>query len=70
MRGDGMVEKGLKLVVAENRHQAYVNRGFALIDEGVMKRFGIKQGDIVEITGPRSTVRLRSMVSRMTVGSR
>lgn len=55
MRGDGMVERGLKLVVAENRHQAYVNRGFALIDEEVMKRFGIKQGNIVEITGPRST---------------
>ena len=55
MRGDGMVERGLKLVVAENRHQAYVNRGFALIDEGLMKRVGIKQGDIVEITGPRST---------------
>lgn len=55
MRGDGMVEKEPKLVVAENRHQAYVNRGFALIDEGVMKRFGIKQGNIVEITGPRST---------------
>ena len=50
-----MVEKELKLVVAENRHQAYVNRGFALIDEGVMKRIGIKQGDIIEITGPRST---------------
>jgi len=50
-----MVERGLKLVVAENRHQAYVNRGFALIDEEVMKRFGIKQGNIVEITGPRST---------------
>jgi transitional endoplasmic reticulum ATPase len=50
-----MAEKELKLVVAENRHQAYVNRGFALIDEGVMKRIGIKQGDIVEITGPRST---------------
>ncbi|GAI25360.1 unnamed protein product, partial [marine sediment metagenome] len=50
-----MAEKDLKLVVAENRHQAYVNRGFALIDEGVMKRIGIRQGDIVEMTGPRST---------------
>lgn len=50
-----MAEKELKLVVAENRHQAYVNRGFALIDEGVMKRISIRQGDIVEITGPRST---------------
>ncbi len=50
-----MAEKELKLVVAENRHQTYVNRGFALIDEGVMKRIGIKQGDIVEMTGPRST---------------
>jgi len=50
-----MAEKEIKLVVAENRHQSYVNRGFALIDEGVMKRIGIKQGDYVEITGSRST---------------
>ncbi|HID60842.1 MAG TPA: AAA family ATPase, partial [Hadesarchaea archaeon] len=50
-----MVEKGLKLTVAENRYQAYVNRGFALIDSGVMKQIGIKQGDYVEITGSRST---------------
>ncbi|MDI6642799.1 MAG: CDC48 family AAA ATPase [Candidatus Hodarchaeaceae archaeon] len=50
-----MAEKELKLVVAENRHHAYVNRGFALIDEGVMKRIGIRQGDYIEISGSRST---------------
>jgi transitional endoplasmic reticulum ATPase len=50
-----MAEKELKLVVAENRHQAYVNRGFALIDEGVMRRIGIRQGDYIEITGSRQT---------------
>ena len=50
-----MAEKELKLVVAENRHHAYVNRGMALIDEGVMKKVGLRQGDIVEIVGPRST---------------
>lgn len=50
-----MAEKELKLVVAENRHQSYVNRGFALIDDGVMKRIGIKQGDYVEINGSRTT---------------
>jgi transitional endoplasmic reticulum ATPase len=45
----------LRLVVAENRHHAYVNRGFALIDEGLMKRIGIKQGDYIQITGARKT---------------
>ncbi len=54
-RGDHMAEKELKLTVAENRHQAYVNRGLAMIDDGVMKKIGIKQGDYVEISGPRST---------------
>ena len=50
-----MAERELKLVVAENRHHSYVNRGMALIDEGVMKRIGLKQGDIVEIVGSRLT---------------
>jgi transitional endoplasmic reticulum ATPase len=50
-----MAEKELKLVVAENRHQSYVNRGFALIDDGVMRRIDIKQGDYVEISGSRTT---------------
>jgi len=50
-----MTEKELKLVVAENRYQNYVNRGFALLDESIMKKIGIKQGDYVEIAGPRST---------------
>jgi transitional endoplasmic reticulum ATPase len=50
-----MAEKELRLVVAENRHQSYVNRGFAMIDEGVMKRVGLRQGDYVEITGTRTT---------------
>ncbi|KUO42916.1 MAG: hypothetical protein APU95_00235 [Hadesarchaea archaeon YNP_N21] len=48
-------EKGIKLVVAENRHQAYVNRGLAMIDEGVMRKIGVKQGDIIEITGTKTT---------------
>ncbi len=50
-----MSEKELKLVVAENRYQNYVNRGFALIDESIMKKIGIKQGEYVEIVGGRST---------------
>ncbi len=50
-----MTDEEMKLVVAENRYQNYVNRGFALIDESLMKRIGIKQGDYVEITGSRST---------------
>ncbi len=50
-----MTEKEIKLVVAENRHQNYVNRGFALVDDALMKKIGIKQGDYVEIVGTRST---------------
>jgi transitional endoplasmic reticulum ATPase len=50
-----MAEKELKLVVAENRHQTYVNRGFALIDESAMRKIGIRQGDYIEITGTRQT---------------
>ena len=50
-----MAEKELKLEVAENRYQNYVNRGFALIDDSIMKKIGIKQGDYVEISGTRST---------------
>lgn len=50
-----MAEKEFKLTVAENRHQSYVNRGLAIIDEVVMKRVGIRQGDVVEITGSRTT---------------
>jgi transitional endoplasmic reticulum ATPase len=48
-------EKELKLVVAENRHHAYVNRGFALIDEGQMRQIGVKQGDYIQITGTKTT---------------
>ncbi|MEM2192337.1 MAG: AAA family ATPase, partial [Candidatus Hadarchaeales archaeon] len=50
-----MAEKELKLVVAENRHQAYVNRGFALIDEEQLKKIGAKPGDIIELTGQKTT---------------
>ncbi|MEM2878439.1 MAG: CDC48 family AAA ATPase [Candidatus Hadarchaeales archaeon] len=52
-----MTQKGkeLKLVVAENRHQTYVNRGFALIDDSLMKQIGIKQGDYIQITGTKTT---------------
>ncbi len=50
-----MAEKEFKLTVAENRHQSYVNRGLAIIDEVVMKRVGIRQGDVVEITGSHTT---------------
>lgn len=54
-RGTDMNENELKLVVAENRHHDHVNRGIALIDEGVMKRVGLKQGDIAGIFGSCST---------------
>jgi len=48
-------EKELKLVVAENRYHAYVNRGFALIDKALMRQIGVKQGDYIEITGTKAT---------------
>ncbi len=50
-----MAKKELKLTVAEARRQADVGRGLVRLDEGVMKKLGIKQGDIVEIKGTRLT---------------
>ncbi len=50
-----MAEKEMKMVVAENRHQEYVNRGFALVDESMLKKIGARQGDIIEITGTKTT---------------
>ncbi len=50
-----MAAKELKLVVAENPYQNFVNRGIALIGEDIMKRLGVKQGDYVEIQGSKST---------------
>ncbi len=50
-----MAEKEMKMVVAENRHQEYVNRGFVLVDESMLKKIGARQGDIIEITGTKTT---------------
>ena len=50
-----MVEKELKLTVAEARRQADVGRGVVRLDEGAMRKLDLKQGDIVEIVGTRST---------------
>jgi transitional endoplasmic reticulum ATPase len=50
-----MPAKELKLVVAENPYQNFVNRGIALIGEDIMRRLGIKQGDYVEIRGSKTT---------------
>jgi len=47
--------KLLKLTVAEARKQADVGRGIARLDEHVMKRLDIKQGDILEIGGTKTT---------------
>lgn len=50
-----MTKKELKLVVASNPYQSYVNRGLALIDESIMERLGVAPGDVVEIIGTKST---------------
>ncbi len=50
-----MAEKELKLIVAGNPYQEYVNRGLALIDETVMDRLSISPGDVVEVIGAKST---------------
>ncbi len=50
-----MAKEELKLTVAEARRQADVGRGLVRLDEGVMKKFDIKQGDVVEVVGSRST---------------
>ena len=50
-----MAKEELKLTVAEARRQADVGRGLVRLDEGVMKKLDIKQGDVVEVIGPKST---------------
>jgi transitional endoplasmic reticulum ATPase len=50
-----MTKEELKLTVAEARRQADVGRGLVRLDEGVMKKLDIKQGDVVEVIGSKST---------------
>jgi len=50
-----MAEKELKLVVAENRYQPDVGRGFARLPSHIAKKIDVSQGDIIEIAGSRST---------------
>ncbi len=50
-----MAEKELKLVVAENRYQPDVGRGFARLPSHIAKQIDVSQGDIIEIAGSRST---------------
>lgn len=48
-------KKELRLTVSEAGSQADVGRSVVRIDENAMEELGIKQGDIVEITGSRTT---------------
>lgn len=50
-----MAKEELRLTVAEARRQADVGRGLVRLDEGVMKKLGIKQGDLVEVIGSKPT---------------
>jgi len=50
-----MAKEELKLTVAEARRQADVGRSLVRLDEVVMKKLGLKQGDIVEVVGTKST---------------
>ena len=54
--------KELRLTVAEARRQVDVGRSIARIDEKAMEELRIRQGDIVEITGSKSSgaIALRS----------
>jgi len=47
--------KLLKLTVAEAMRQADVGRGIARLDERAMKKLDIKQGDILEMVGTKTT---------------
>jgi transitional endoplasmic reticulum ATPase len=50
-----LAKEELKLTVAEARRQADVGRGLVRLDESIMKKLNVKQGDIVEVIGSRST---------------
>lgn len=45
----------MKLTVAEARRQADVGRGLVRLDEGVMRKLGVGEGDVVEVIGSKLT---------------
>jgi len=49
-----MAEKELKLTVAEEE-PAHAGMGTVRLDEGTMKKIGVRQGDIVQIKGQKTT---------------
>jgi transitional endoplasmic reticulum ATPase len=50
-----MAKEELKLTVAEARRQADVGRGLVRLDESVMKKLDVKQGDVLELVGTKTT---------------
>jgi len=50
-----VVGKELKLTVAANPYQRDVGRGVARLPGQVMEKLNVKQGDVIEITGSKST---------------
>ena len=49
-----MAEKELKLTVAEEE-PAHAGRGTVRLDENVMKKLGVKPGNIIQIKGQKTT---------------
>jgi len=50
-----MAEKELKLAVAEAKRQVDVGRGIVRLDDDVMKKLVIEEGDVVEVIGSKPT---------------
>jgi len=50
-----MAEKELKLAVAEAKRQVDVGRGLVRLDDDVMKKLVIEEGDVVEVIGSKPT---------------
>ena len=50
-----MAEKELKLAVAEAKRQVDVGRGLVRLDDDVIKKLVIEEGDVVEVIGSKST---------------
>jgi transitional endoplasmic reticulum ATPase len=50
-----MAEKELKLAVAEAKRQVDVGRGLVRLDDDVIKKLVIEEGDVVEVIGSKPT---------------
>ncbi len=67
-----MAEKRIKTHRRRGKRQADVGRGIARLDERAMKKLDVKQGDILEMVGTKTTgaIAVKRVRRRSRVGCR